>query len=415
MPENTLVYEAYKLGIKMHDSGTKNWDFIWLPEVNKSANAYYEQLLKIQRLPDILIHGSASWAIKQNSGSPEALEQFKVNLSSLLPIMDKVAEKTNLFWMTQQPVESLKLNEARQVITNEQIEEYNMAVQEILAPSNVKVWKSAAKVSAINDSTEDGLHVKPDLVHTDVQLIINWYCNKQFRPFDGELYCCQPSEEMTPIQQLVFLLFLLSFIYGLNAKVKQWWRNFREYMRPVTPSSPVIKTPAATSSTTAVHNGPLGDVENGSTQPVKVEPAPPPQPSTPSRGEDYSEIAWALGKFGLIMLYFYICDRSGFIPREQKHFTRFRFYLPLCYVTLLGFFFNAKTSQTVILNRDQTDEWKGWMQLVILIYHMSGASAELPIYMHIRILVAMYLFQTGYGHFSFFWSKGDYGFVRFIQ
>lgn len=39
----------------------------------------------------------------------------------------------------------------------------------------------------------------------------------------------------------------------------------------------------------------------------------------------------------------------------------------------------------------------------------------IPVYMHVRVLVAAYLFQTGYGHFSFFWLKGDFGLYRVCQ
>ena len=55
------------------------------------------------------------------------------------------------------------------------------------------------------------------------------------------------------------------------------------------------------------------------------------------------------------------------------------------------------------------------MQFVILVYHVTAGSTQLPIYMHIRVLVSAYLFLNGYAHFMYFWNKGDVSVYRFCQ
>ncbi|CAL4067516.1 unnamed protein product, partial [Meganyctiphanes norvegica] len=111
----------------------------------------------------------------------------------------------------------------------------------------------------------------------------------------------------------------------------------------------------------------------------------------------------------------YLHGRTNFFMRENKYFSQLNFWLPLGYVFALGLFFTEDTRHTRLLHRDMTDEWKGWMQLVILVYHMTGASQVLPVYMHIRVLVSAYLFLTGYGHFSYYWAGRDMGIVRYCQ
>lgn len=68
--------------------------------------------------------------------------------------------------------------------------------------------------------------------------------------------------------------------------------------------------------------------------------------------------------------------------------------------------------QRSFLSRQQSEEWKGWMQLAILLYHYFGMSKVLWVYQVARLLVASYLFMTGFGHTTYFLKSKDFSMHR---
>ena len=144
--------------------------------------------------------------------------------------------------------------------------------------------------------------------------------------------------------------------------------------------------------------------------------------------------------FGLILMYAYICEYHPPFPHAGKAYDRDEFFFMTALLFLVSAFTLYKNDKgkasppdqkdsnvdgvvkerqvaevndaNEVLNRDQTEEWKGWMQYMFLLYHYYHAE---EVYNAIRIMITCYVWMTGFGNFSFFYLKGDYSAVRVLQ
>jgi len=66
----------------------------------------------------------------------------------------------------------------------------------------------------------------------------------------------------------------------------------------------------------------------------------------------------------------------------------------------------------VMLGREQTEEWKGWMQWAFIFYHYYRVWY---VYNEIRVFVSAYVWMTGFGNFLYFDKKGDFSVERFVS
>ncbi|XP_072984207.1 protein REDUCED WALL ACETYLATION 3-like isoform X1 [Typha latifolia] len=129
----------------------------------------------------------------------------------------------------------------------------------------------------------------------------------------------------------------------------------------------------------------------------------------------------AMSEIGAILLYFYLCDRTNLFPETSKNYNRDLFLFLYILLIIASSLTSLKKHQDksvfsgkslLYLNRHQTEEWKGWMQVLFLMYHYFAAA---EIYNAIRVFIAAYVWMTGFGNFSYYYIRKDFSLARFAQ
>ncbi|KAJ0178071.1 hypothetical protein K1T71_005894 [Dendrolimus kikuchii] len=344
--------------------------FIWSDDVSKTMVDQFRSWQKADQPPSVIVASTGLQLLKTRNTTDLILEEYKRNLTHLVQAIDSLAAKnTQVLWKLLEAVDSGKLKNDLKRITNSDIDLYNKAAIEILTHSAAKIWSSPRLVWS-GATPEDGISISETALRHSAQILLNMFCNDHMNFNDGS--CCAQPEPYTQLQILTFALFLLCAVLASIRCVWRWSQTIQQRLGGYA----LVNQPAL---------------------------VPPPSP------------LGAVAKLGLIMTYFYLCDRTNFFMKENKYYSEWSFWLPVGYVFALGLFFTDDSRSNRVLHRDQTNEWKGWMQLVILVYQVTGASKVLPIYMLVRALVSAYLFLTGYGHFHYTWKTGDTGLVRYFR
>ncbi|EEZ99845.2 N-acetylneuraminate 9-O-acetyltransferase [Tribolium castaneum] len=354
-------------------------EFFGMPFISKAMIDKFRQWQLSKEPPSVIVAGCALQAIQISNASLTMVEEYKVNLTRLVqPIHNLHKKKTKVLWALQEPVNSEKLKPELRIITNEIINLYNKAAMEMLHYSEAEIWRSIRLVGeGMISMSPDGIYLPQRSLLYDIQILLNMYCNDYMNFNDGT--CCSSTETYTTLQIVTFAILGICAsiaIVMLCTRLIMKWRG-----RPIHEYS---------------------QLPDNAHQP----------PATPG---SYYNLFTSLAKMALIMSYFFLCDRTNFFMKENKYYSEFSFWLPIGYVTVLGLFFTEDSKYTKVLHRDQLNEWKGWMQLVILVYHITGASRILPINMHIKVLISAYLFLLGYEQFCCVWQRGDIGIVSFFR
>ncbi|WQF75725.1 Putative cas1p 10 TM acyl transferase domain-containing protein [Colletotrichum destructivum] len=378
-------------------------DFIWDPWLNSTSlltqlarfrdrpgSADYERLLRQEGRdsPALIVVGTPGlWAARQ--GGDRYLELFREGINVLMPYLHKsidesVAlpsaksqspfdEMSNHVLVAPVPIpayDMLTSSRARS-ITPKRIDAMNWNLEHLeQSEQSHIVWAYHAMTEGHDNAMlEDGIHAVDVVAERKLDVIINAHCNAGLvrRGYANQITCCTPYPSLGRVQLLLL---------GLN----------------------ILTLPVLVLS-----------------RQQDAFPSP--------RTQRVMDTLMAVATLLVVAVYCLLADRTHVLAKQDKHFDVPDFALPLVGLAVLAALSlrsRVPTTQsqtripttTSFLSREQTDEWKGWMLVFILMYNYHAALESSAMFKAHKFLVATFIFLFTYSHTMYILRTEDYSFRR---
>jgi hypothetical protein len=390
--EHTRLY-AEKHGSLNFEVGCSKLQFLWDPYLNSSALqdeivasgcVHHKDLpLLRNRSQTTIVIGGGLWHARYLGDDYRMA--FKSNIDTLFNLsrsrdaLDSTtllgSQRNLLLFIPVLSPDYDMLDEDRNAtLTPERLSTLNIYLLQPSVRKDIEIlWSFSSMLQPrVLVYEENGIHLLLDVVKKQADIILNLRCNAvaalQHYPFDKT--CCTNTVPYNMVQAIMLVLALLAISLGL-----------------------------VTGALTSVGSPTLY----------------------------WQERMSALIILSLACIYCFLADRTHLFEKLQKTTDQGAFLWMLGFIMILGALTMSQSkmahrgSETVsstytdcstYLSREQTEEWKGWMQFAVLLYHYFGMSKVLWVYQLIRLMVASYLFMTGFGHAIFFLRTSDFSLRR---
>ncbi|GKT53654.1 cas1 domain-containing protein [Colletotrichum tofieldiae] len=377
-------------------------EFIWDPWLNSTGllnqllrfrerpgSADYERLVREEGRdsPALVVVGTPGlWAARQ--GGDRYLELFREGINVLMPYLHKSIDASMVLPKSKSqsafdelsnhvlvapvpiPAYDMLTSSRARAITPERIGAMNWNLEHLeQSEQSHIVWGYHAMTEGHDSALlEDGIHAVDIVAERKLDVILNAHCNAGLirRGYANQITCCVPYPSLGRVQLLLLGFNILTLPVLFLSRQQDAF----------------------------------------------------PSPRTPRVVDTLTAVATLL----VVAIYCLLADRTHVLVKQDKHFDVPDFILPLIGLAMLaGLSLRSRVpmlpstrglTTTSFLSREQTDEWKGWMLVFILMYNYHAASESLAMYKIHKFLVATFIFLFSYGHTMYFLRTKDYSLRR---